>query len=717
MNAQNPLLKKLTALNQLPTLPHILLKLIEACNQDSQDLNGIADIVSKDPALSAKILKLVNSAYFGLFRKIEAVSEAAVLVGTSGIKNMAICAGVVDAFPKPQANGIFSLKKFWWHSLRCAFLAKHMAAQWDACPPDEAFLSGLLHDIGKAVLWVNFSKTYEALLASSGQDRNLLLAGEAHMGATHAEVGAWLLDRWQLDPSITDCVRYHHEAAERITQSFAMVQIIHVANFLCQDTESDIHAGLAMASKTLGRDLLECQALMAKSDQEAQEAARLLDIDVDSQAPSTSMPDKNDETAQARLTDEIRNLSLLVGTLEGFIDAENQNSILKCISDGLNILFDIRRTIFFLFDDKKKVLVGYIPDKTGQYVSHRALTVSMQMNQGLLVRSLVEQRPMDSLSESSRGPLTIIDEQLNRLLGGDGMFCLPLVAHSNPIGVLALGVDNNELPRLQANASLLNVFIHKGALALRLDKLRRSQTQAIQATRMDASSDLARRVVHEVNNPLSIIKNYLKVLDIKMAEAGIDHDEIRIINEEITRVGHLLKRLTTFSKKEAPQKKMTDVNALLSDMLTLTADSLLNEADIRLQADLSPNLPTIGSDPDGLKQIFINLIKNAAEAMAGEGGNLEIRTRHLSPALGRKSLHGGKDTGGYVEILIRDDGPGITEAIKEKLFDPYVSTKNGFHSGLGLSVVYNTIKSLHGTIFCESTPNEGTVFVIELPVN
>ena len=75
-----------------------------------------------------------------------------------------------------------------------------------------------------------------------------------------------------------------------------------------------------------------------------------------------------------------------------------------------------------------------------------------------------------------------------------------------------------------------------------------------------------------------------------------------------------------------------------------------------------------------------------------------------------------KQGGGFVRIVVRDDGPGVPEAIREKLFDPYVSTKSGRHSGLGLSVVYNTIQSMQGTIFCESTPGEGTVFVIELPV-
>ena len=98
------------------------------------------------------------------------------------------------------------------------------------------------------------------------------------------------------------------------------------------------------------------------------------------------------------------------------------------------------------------------------------------------------------------------------------------------------------------------------------------------------------------------------------------------------------------------------------------------------------------------------------------GGNLFIQTRHLPPPISGKHVHGKKDFNGYVEIQFKDDGPGIPEDIKEKLFDPYVSSKEGGHSGLGLSIAYNIVKSLHGQITCKRIPHQGTVFIIELPI-
>lgn len=715
MNGPNAILSKLAALKNLPTLPHILLKLIEACNNDNPDLNAIGAIVNTDPVLSAKILKLVNSAHMGLRRKVEAVTQAVMLLGTTGIKNIAICAAVYEAFASPKTGGRFDLKQFWWHSLRCACLAKHMASDWNGCHPDEAFLAGLLHDIGKALLWIHFRKSYDALLESSGHDKGLMLAGEARLGATHAEVGAWLLDRWQLGSSISDCVRYHHETPDRIAQAFPLVQTIHAANLLCQDTEDGLRRGLASVNQLLGRDPLQCHRLVAKSDQEARAVARWLDIDIDSILTSDGQSDDEDRAVQDRLTGDVRHLALTVGTLESFLAAEGQGSILKCIADAFQILFDTQRSLFFLMDETRDALVGHMLDPAGGgYVKHPRLTVSMKMTATLLVRALVEQHPLDSVGTGSDG-LTVIDEQLKRLLGGAALCCLPLIAHNHPIGVLALGVPNDRLPHRSENTGLLNLLLHQGASALHLEDLRRRQLQRVQATRIEASIDLARRVVHEVNNPLGIIKNYLKVLGMKMAAAGMEDRETQIISQEISRISRLLKKLTAFSTPESPGEARTDLNALLLDLLALTQAPLLSDANISIHSDLEPNLPKVVIDPDNLKQVLINLIRNAADAISPRGGRIEIRARHLAPPLGDAPSRGANAAGGQIEVVIRDDGPGIPQAVREKLFDPYVSTKGGAHSGLGLAIVYHIIQSFHGSIVCESAPDHGTAFTIVLP--
>ena len=161
MQTQESLFRQIETQKHLPTLPHILLKLIDACKQDEENLKKVSQIIENDPSLSSKILNLVNSAYYGLPHKIESMHRAVILVGTNAIKNIAICASVYGVFNQTHGNSVFNLKSFWWHSLKCAVMAKLIAEKIHYANSDEAFLSGLLHDIGKLVFWVNFQNNTE----------------------------------------------------------------------------------------------------------------------------------------------------------------------------------------------------------------------------------------------------------------------------------------------------------------------------------------------------------------------------------------------------------------------------------------------------------------------------------------------------------------------------------------------------------------------------
>jgi signal transduction histidine kinase len=156
-----------------------------------------------------------------------------------------------------------------------------------------------------------------------------------------------------------------------------------------------------------------------------------------------------------------------------------------------------------------------------------------------------------------------------------------------------------------------------------------------------------------------------------------------------------------------------DVNALLSDLATISRESLIQDSGIEVRMDLEPFLPSASADKNSLKQVFFNLIKNAVEAMSA-GGTLSIKTRHLSSRLKGETMIPHQQ-GEYVEVSISDTGPGIPEEIQSRIFDPYVSSKGGRNEGLGLSIVHSIIKALHGHISCESEKDKGTTFRIDLP--
>lgn len=117
-----------------------------------------------------------------------------------------------------------------------------------------------------------------------------------------------------------------------------------------------------------------------------------------------------------------------------------------------------------------------------------------------------------------------------------------------------------------------------------------------------------------------------------------------------------------------------------------------------------------------MKQIAINLIRNAAEAME-HGGNIFISTRHETNPLSSPAGRDGKSSPGLVQVAVRDDGPGIPETMQTRIFDPYVTTKGAKHSGLGLAIVFQLVKELQGTVSCKSTKEDGTCFQMVFPIH
>lgn len=715
MKVDKAILNKISTLKSLPTLPHILVKLINACNEEDVELTKVSKIVEKDPSLSSRIIKLVNSAHYGLPKKVESVHHSISYLGINTIKNIAIGASISHAFRPPRTSALFNLKMFWWHSLKCAVLSRLIAREMGHNNSEEAFLAGLLHDIGRLVLWVNDPKEYSGLLEEYYGRPDLLLAGEIRLGVTHCEVGAWLLHRWNIQPFMVDAVLYHHESLQKIKNALPLVQIVYAANVLSEYRTQEEEVPKKEAGDLCGLSPSQLEALLSRADEEVDEVARLLDIEIEGPKDPGSPVSKHDLQKQEDLGREVRDISLLLGTLQDLMEARDEDSILSVVHQGIQILFDIKEIFFFLYDQEKDCLMGKALKEIEKSSIIDDLIISMQTKRSLLVASLLQKKTLEVFIENTTPDTVIIDMQIIRFIGKEGMLCLPMLANGEPVGVIVLGLDRFEFSHLSQQFKLLNLFSRQVALSLHADQMSRKPLTKIQSERAVASSDIARKVFHEVNNPLGIIKNYLKILGLKLAKQNIAQDEINILNKEIDRIAHILRALTSFSQKKVKDMGPVDINAVLSDLVKITKESLRIHSGIEVHLDLKYSLPTVVSEENSIKQVFVNLIKNAAEAM-DEGGNLYIKTRHISSQLEGEPMPEGADAQGYVEITIKDDGPGIPDEIKSRLFDPFVTSKGGGHSGLGLSIVHNLVKALNGTLTCESDNLKGTCFKIGLPV-
>ncbi len=709
MEIEKSVIDRISTLKDLPSLPHILVKLMEACHDESGSLEDIAEILTNDPSLCSKVLRLVNSAYYGLGSRVESIDQAVAYLGTNAVKNIAISSGVYQVYNSRKGDNAFNLKLFWWHSLKCALLSRIFAKEIGYGSLEEAFVAGLLHDIGKLVLWVNFSDKYTELIKKYENRPEMLAAGEGQLGATHSQIGAWLLDRWKFQSFVADSALYHHEPLKRIADALPLVQIVYTTNKLSAETVDVRGHGIKVAEKLYGFSQEQVIGFLARSDEELGEVARSFGIEIEAPHETGGDLSDTDREAQENLIREIHDITLLLGTTRNLVAAHAEKDILKVLQEGFQILFDINHILFFLYDDKKGILVGKEVESNESTSRVKDLIIPMGTGKSLLVSCLSGGKALDSFNLEQHLVLAITDAQMIRLFRTDGMLCLPLTVRGEYVGVIVVGLDRTQLSHIGKHFKLLEMFLSEAALALRVEQLRKRQLREIQSERAAASFDMARKVVHEVNNPLGIMKNYLKLLGLKLSDQGIEIDEIEILNEELDRIASILGKLSAFSEKKSRKWTLVDINALVNDLVKLTAESLRNGKNVAVQVDLDPALPRLMSDRDSLKQILINLLKNASEAMT-KGGSLYFKTRHRGTPLE------GSESRRFVEVTVGDDGPGIPNEVKKRIFEPFVSSKGPGHSGLGLSIVLNLIKSLNGSIVCQSEEWIGTRFKVELPV-
>lgn len=222
--------------------------------------------------------------------------------------------------------------------------------------------------------------------------------------------------------------------------------------------------------------------------------------------------------------------------------------------------------------------------------------------------------------------------------------------------------------------------------------------QLIRADRLAAMGQLTAGVAHEVRNPLGVIRASVQLLEDASADRTRILEASSVIKQEIDRLDRVIKALLDFGRPSKPTFTKVDVEEVLDDVVLFT-ERFGRQSGVRIVRDLSGGLPPVEADPDQLKQVFLNLVTNAVQAMEETGGMITISTRHAQ---------------GYVEVEVADSGPGIPAESISKVFDPFYSTRDD-GTGLGLTIVHRIIDEHDGHIEVQSG-EKGTTFVVSLPI-
>lgn len=217
--------RKVENISTLPTVPGVLKKLSGIIEKPRITLVEISTFISNDPALTTKVLKMVNSAIYGFPGRIASVSHATMLLGLNVIKGLLLGVSVFELMQKTM-NGLYE------HSLACAVASRVIAQKKGLKEPEEISVAGLLHDIGKVILMLEFQQEYEAAMnEAKAKNISIVEAEKSQFNATHANVGSWLAEKWRFPRNLIEVIEFHHRPASAKNAPLETA-IVHVADIL-----------------------------------------------------------------------------------------------------------------------------------------------------------------------------------------------------------------------------------------------------------------------------------------------------------------------------------------------------------------------------------------------------------------------------------------------------------------------------------------------------
>ena len=237
MDRQETLRRITEGVAELPTLPTVVTEMIGMVNDPKTTAADLARLISTDQALTAKILRLVNSSFYGFQRKIGTVNLSIVILGFETVKNLSLSLSLVRQLSYDVEDTVFNHQSFWEHCMACAVAGRLLAERLKYRTNGEAFAAGILHDVGKLVLSQNFQEELVQILDLARREgTSMHEAEDAVIGVTHAEIGGELANSWNLPPRLVHAIAFHHHPWEA-PEDEKLAGVVHLADILCHRME------------------------------------------------------------------------------------------------------------------------------------------------------------------------------------------------------------------------------------------------------------------------------------------------------------------------------------------------------------------------------------------------------------------------------------------------------------------------------------------------
>ena len=250
-------------IKNLPTLPVIVSRILEVADDSGSSANELAEIVSRDMSVSAKVLNLANSAFYGFSRRITTIPQAVVVLGFDTVRSLALSVSVFDTLTRPSGEVSFDYEAFWIHSIGCGTASRLIAKELGYRDTGTFFVAGLLHDLGKIILDTHFHEQYREVVEEMVEEERSAFDVEIDiLDIDHAEVGGWLAARWKFPEILVTPIASHHNLMSAAEAHLKESTVVHLANILtkragiglCYEIEISEPSDMVRSNLKLSRD-------------------------------------------------------------------------------------------------------------------------------------------------------------------------------------------------------------------------------------------------------------------------------------------------------------------------------------------------------------------------------------------------------------------------------------------------------------------------------
>jgi putative nucleotidyltransferase with HDIG domain len=729
----------LQQLEQLPTLPAVAMQVLEVTGNDQSSARDVVKLIESDVSLTARILHLVHRPDMGVRGEVNTVERAVVLLGFAAVRSAVLAVSVFETFGTGPARkfGHFARDDFWKHSIAVACCAELLAEKLGAIfgknngiEPSQAFVAGLLHDLGKVALDACLPKSFDRVVEAVEMLRgNIADVERKVIGLDHMVVGKRLAERWQLPAVMRDAIWLHGQLPQALPATVKMPRLVNLIT-LADQLVREQHIGYSgNYTYTVPRQsLLDSVGL---SDEHVKETLLGLVARIEPRAAALGLnrASSNELYQQAlsrankelgRVTEQLATKNRRLAIRAKFFDAlSGFQSELRPDAPPQTVLQAVGQTAVGVLDVKALCAFSLPP---GQPFAEALL---FDEHGNVFENTLVDCSARPGKPDGGDGPVLACGDDMEWIvsaisprLAHDQRYWICLEADGQCIGGIVWGAPTGESQRLSSQVQELTAIASGWSLALRTAQIREeartlaeqlaevnrqlhnAQNEILRSKMLISIGEMAAGAAHEMNNPLAVISGRSQLLASALSEEKLKASAKQIY-DQTHRLSDIITELMHYAKPVPPKPDAND----LADLIDRALHDARQQADVAgraIEVTLA-DVPPVNVDGEQVRGAFVEIFTNAVLASDPQKGHIEVHAA-FDPYSAR------------VAVTITDNGCGMDERTLKHAFDPFFSNlKAGRRRGMGLAKALRWVESSGGSIRLESRVDHGTRVIVLLP--